>query len=507
MNKNKPSPDLNKNEEYLKNLLGSSNDIVYRHFAIRAFNNCEILLVYIMGLANIKKIDDFILRPLTEMNDFSIENKMISAGEAVTVLMQSGILTPSVTLSSDWDEICDRLLSGDVILFLNGSGDVIINSLKGWENRSLSEPSSDAEIRGSKDGFVESIRINTSLIRRRIRDYGLRIDSLKIGKRTKTDIVLVYIDKLVNKEVLNELKKRLDKIDTDAILESAYIEEFIEDSPASVFPQILTTERPDRAAAAILEGKITIIIDNTPFVLIVPSVFWDFMQAAGDYYESPYIASFLRVIRVISLVISLTLPSLYVLLVSFHQEMIPTPLAMKMAAGREGIPYPSIIEALFMELIFEILREAGIRIPKPIGQAVSIVGALVIGEAAVQAGIVAPLMVIVVAAAGICSFTVPGYNAASALRLTRFPIMIATGVLGVLGFFGATAAIILHLLSLRSFGAPYLAPFSPFRFRDNKRDSLIRFPHWHMTGRASTSGAGGNKRQAESEALKPRQDK
>lgn len=507
MNEVKPNNSIKKNEEYLRSIIGTSSDVIYRHFFIPGLNNSEALLVYIDGLTNAKKIDDYILRPLTEKLEFTSKKSLPGKNNPTSILMQSGVLTPSVMLSTDWNEICNLILSGDCILFINDSDEAVINSVRGWDTRSISEPISDAEIRGARDGFVESIRTNTALIRRRVRDFELRFDSYQIGKRTKTDIALVYIDSLVDKGVLNELEIRLKRIDTDSILESAYIEEFIEDSPFSLFPQIQNTERPDKVAASILEGKIAIIVDNTPFVLIVPTVFWDAIQASGDYFERHYIGTFFRMIRILALILAFTLPSLYVMMASFHQEMLPTPIAMKLAAGREGVPFPAVLEAFVMEVMFEILREAGIRIPKPIGQAVSIVGALVIGEAAVQAGIVAPLLVIIVAASGICSFAIPGNNLTLSMRVARFFLLFATGILGVLGFLAVTVAVVLHLLSLRSFGAPYLAPLSPFRFQDFKKDFLVRSPWWNMTNRPSTSRAGRKTRQGGSSTLKPQPKK
>ncbi|MCF6093300.1 spore germination protein [Microaerobacter geothermalis] len=494
---------LKDNEQYLKETLGGSADIVHRHFVIPGLNNRKAFLIYIDGLVNTQEIDDSILRPLVSYSQFSNEEELMVKVDPISSLMEAGVLTSSVKMMKEWEQILDSIVCGDTALFIEGSDKVIIHATRGWDARSISEPITEGEVRGPRDGFIESIRSNTALIRRRIRDYGLRFENMKIGKMTKTDVSLAYIDCLADKGILEELKKRLKRIDVDSILESGYLEEYIEDSPFSPFPQIEHTERPDKAAAAILEGRIVIIVDNTPFVLMVPTVMWQFLQASGDYYERYFMGSFLRWIRFTAFFLSLTLPSIYVLLVSFHQEMIPTPLALNTAAGRESVPFPAIIEALLMETMFEILREAGIRMPRQVGQAVSIVGALVIGDAAVKAGIISPTMVIIIAATGISSFAIPAYTVSFSLRLLRFPLLLLSGTLGVFGFIAGTIFIVMHLLSLRSFGAPYLAPISPLRMKDMK-DVAVRVPWWTMLQRPQNTQGQNSKRQIEEEDLKPK---
>jgi spore germination protein KA len=273
--------------------------------------------------------------------------------------------------------------------------------------------------------------------------------------------------------------QRLTRIRIDAILESGYIEELIEDSPMSPFATVESTERPDKVASALLEGRVAIFVDNTPFVLIVPTFFWQFLQASDDYYSRYWVGSFFRIVRYIAFIVSFTFPSIYVMLVSFHHEMIPTGLALTIASGKDVVPFPVLFEALLMEIAFELMREAGLRMPKPIGQAVSIVGSLIIGQAAVQAGLVSPFMVIVVAVTGISSFAIPNYAASFSIRLIRFPLLLASGWFGLLGFATVFILVVLHALSIRSFGEPYLAPASPFRPTDQK-DILLRMPWWSM---------------------------
>ena len=299
---------------------------------------------------------------------------------------------------------------------------------------------------------------------------------------------MVYIQDLVNESLLKEVKTRLGRIKTDSILAGGYIEEFIEDTPYSIFPQVANTERPDRACAAILEGRIAILVDTTPFALIVPAVFWQFLQTSGDYYDRFFLGSIIRWFRFLALFLSISLSPLYVLLTSFHQEMLPTAMALKIAAGRNGVPFPAFIEAFLMEIILEIMKEAGLRMPRPLGQTVSIVGTLVIGQAAVTAGLVSPLMVIIIAVAAISSYAIPAYNMSNSLRFIRFPLLFLSTLFGLLGYMAGLIVISFHLMSLRSFGTQYLAPVIPLQ-RSSFRDVFIRAPWWRMKKKARSGPA------------------
>ncbi|HEX3012437.1 MAG TPA: spore germination protein, partial [Syntrophomonadaceae bacterium] len=375
--------------------------------------------------------------------------------------------------------IIDELITGNTVFFMDGIDSALIIGSGGWKDRSVSEPSTESVVRGPRDGFTETIDTNTALIRRRIKSPDLRIDEFKIGIKTKTAVLVVYINGIARQDIVNEVKSRLQKIRIDGVLESGYIEELIEDASFSLFPQIEHSERPDKVSAALLEGRIAVMVDNTPFVLIVPTVFLQFIQSPEDYYERFPVASLTRFVRATAFFISIILPALYIALTSFHQEMIPTPLALSIAASREGVPFPSIGEAFLMEATFEILREAGLRLPKQAGQAVSIVGGLVIGQAAVQAGIVSQAMVIVVALTGISSFAIPAYNAAAAGRLIRFPLMLLAAFLGLPGILAGLTIILIHLSGLRSFGVNFLDPFtSPDE--DQFKDTLVRTPWGNM---------------------------
>ena len=371
------------------------------------------------------------------------------------------------------DDALLHVLSGDTVLFLEGYQTCIVASTRGWRDRAVSEPQSQTVVRGPRDSFTETLRTNTALIRRRIKSPKLWIESQQIGEFTKTDIALVYIDGIADEQVIQEVKERLSKIDIDGILESGYIEELIQDEDYTPFPTMHNTERPDSVAAGLLEGRIAILVDGTPFVLMVPALFIQFFQAAEDYYQRADISTLIRLMRYMAFFLALLTPSAYIALTTFHQEMLPFALLISIAAQREGVPFPAIIEAFIMEITFEILREAGVRLPRAVGSAISIVGALVLGEAAVQAGLVSPAMVIVVSITAISNFVSPVYDMAIAVRMLRFILMVLAATFGLFGIILGLILMILHLCSLRSFGVPYMTPMAPFVKRDQK-DVLIR---------------------------------
>jgi spore germination protein KA len=314
----------------------------------------------------------------------------------------------------------------------------------------------------------------------------------------------MYIKGLVSDQIIKEVHSRLDRIDIDSILESGYIEELIQDETMTPFPTVYNTERPDVVAAELMEAKVAILVDGTPIVLIVPAPFVSFMHAAEDYYQRADISSFIRILRYIGLIVSLLSPSFYIAVTTFHQEMIPPALLMSLAAQREAVPFPAFIEALLMEFTFEILREAGVRMPKYIGAAVSIVGTLVIGQAAVVAGIISAAMVIVVSLTAISSFVLPAYNMSIAFRMLRFPLMGLAASFGLFGIFVGCTTIILHMCSLRSFGVPYMTPLAPIVPSDNK-DAVLRFPHRLLITRPRMTNHKNIRRQSPYPSQKKRQ--
>ncbi|NLB18972.1 MAG: spore germination protein, partial [Syntrophomonadaceae bacterium] len=320
---------------------------------------------------------------------------------------------------------------------------------------------------------------NTALLRRRLKSTNFKIESFVLGRITKTAVILCYIDSVAPAELVAEVKKRLQRIDIDGILDTGYLEEFLEDNHYTLFPQMEYTEKPDRVCGHLLEGQVCIMVDGSPIALLAPTTFPRFWIASEDYYERYIYTSIIRIMRFAAFFIALLLPSFFVATITYHHEMIPPPLYLTIASAREGVPFPAFVEALLMELAFELLREAGLRLPRGIGPAISIVGALIIGDAAVQAGLVSTPMVIIVAFTGIASFVVPSYNAGIVVRIARFIFLIAAGLQGLFGIMIVFLIMIIHLASLKSFGMPYLSPLAPFN-KIGLTDIIVRRP-WFLT--------------------------
>jgi spore germination protein KA len=476
-------PSLEGNIQHLRTMLGNSADLEIRELEIGS-ERLLIAIVYTNGIVNLQTVNQLIhLAKIADPGLMKQETEPGTPGGYMYEFMKSNAVAvgESKTLK-DWDHALLSLLSGETLIFIDGETNAIACDTKGGERRSVTEPNSQVVIRGPKEGFTESIGTNAALIRRRIKSPNLWLESMKIGKETHTDVAIMYLKGIANEKIVREIKDRLGRIHSDAVLGSGYIEQMIEDQINTPFPTIYNTERPDAVAGNLLEGRIAIIVDGTPFVLVAPATFFNFFQATEDYYQRPEAATAIRLLRYGAFLISMFGPSIYIAAITYHQEMIPTPLLISLAAQRETVPFPALIEALIMEVTFEILREAGIRMPRAIGQAVSIVGALVIGQAAVEAGIISPAMVIVVSLTGISSFATPSYDMALSIRLLRFGIMISAAVLGFYGIAIASLIILAHLCGLRSFGIPYMSPVAPFILEDHK-DTFFRFPFQFMYSR------------------------
>ncbi|WP_068778863.1 spore germination protein [Paenibacillus sp. GM2] len=479
MKEEKLSRKLAKNEEALKKIFQDSSDLVYR--SVQFTKSRRGLVVYIEGIIDTKGVEQHIISPL-------IEGLVKEEGpiERLSELPFTRISLTQMAAASDWPGVIEAILTAHVVIFMDDSNEALTFDVKGGSRRSVQEPSTETVIRGPREGFTESLRINTALLRFKIKTEKMRLKPLVVGKITKTDVAVAYIDGLAKQDLVDSVVDRLNQIDMDGILESGYIEEWIEDNPYSPFPQMQYSERPDTIAAQLLEGKVAIFVDGTPFVLVAPATLWQLLQSSEDYYERYYVTNFIRWIRLFFLLVALLLPGLYIAVTTYHQDMLPSSLILSIATAREAIPFPAIVEALIMEISFEALQEAGIRLPKTIGQAVSILGALVIGQAAVQAGIVSAPIVIVVSMTGIASFTLPRFNLAITVRMLRFLIMILSALFGLFGIVVGAVWILVHLTQLKSFGVPYLLGVSPYRPRDFK-DIFVRVPMWRMAERPYSS--------------------
>jgi spore germination protein len=473
------SKNLQTNLNFINQQIGHSPDVVIHSFKMGR-SKLKVAIVYIDGLADETVINDQILKPV--MLEFPKIEEVYSGTILGEQVKENIITIAKAQITQILEESILHVLSGGTVFFIEGNNEALLLDTPGWETRAPEEPSSEPTVRGPRDGFVETLRENIAHLRRRIRDPNFTMITYKIGRRSKADLAIIYIKGLTNQELLEEVKSRIERIDIDMVLGTGYIEQLIEDNFLSPFSQTIVTERPDKVAGALMEGYIAILLDNTPFALVVPATLPMFIQAPEDYYERWLYSSIIRLLRFLIAVIALFLPALYVALVSFHQGLLPTDLTISIAANREGVPFPSLVEALIMEITLEILREAGIRLPKPIGQAVGIVGGLVIGDAAVKAGIVSPIMVIVVALTAISSFALPEYALGISLRILRFVMMLLAGAFGLYGIILGYIMISAHLVKLKSFGIDYTSPFVPYQPRDWK-DLLIRGPMMTMQQR------------------------
>ncbi|WP_064091330.1 spore germination protein [Rossellomorea aquimaris] len=462
--------DLESNIAYLKQTFGESADLVIRK--LHPHPDVSMVIIYMEGLAGSQQIQDSVIKSLLEW--FGKYPVIEEPATLISNLADSSMTIADIAYTNQFKELFSYILSGESAILIHGYNQSIIAKTKDPTKRDVSEPRTQSVVRGPQEGFTEDIRTNTTLIRRKIKSENVRLEHKTVGRYTKTEVNIMYINGIVNQSIIEEVRRRIDEIDIDGILESAYIEELIQDSTVTPFPTIFNSERPDVIAAGMLEGRVAILIDGTPFVLLVPVVFTQFLQSSEDYYQRSDFG-LIRLLRYAAFFLALLSPSMFIAIKTFHQELIPTPLMITLAAQREGVPFPAFVEALIMELTFEILREAGIRMPKAVGQAISIVGALVIGQAAVEAGFVTPAMVIVVSITAISTFVFPAYNLAIAVRGLRFAFMILAASFGLYGVTVGLFLLVIHLCSLRSFGVPYMSPIAPYNKTDQK-DAIFHLP-------------------------------
>lgn len=465
-NKTSISTNLQENLVKIQDVFANASDLVIRQFEIGSRVRIKAFIAFIDGLVDKEIIQLNLLKPLMiEMHSSNADDEF-NQTNALNIINQRLLTLSEVEETNYFEDAVEHIVAGSTALFLEGSTTALIASMHGWEARNVSQPDTEVVVRGPREGFTETLRTCTSLLRRRIKNPNLKFEKMTIGKQTKTDVVIAYIKGIANDKIVEEVKRRLSRIDTDSILESGYIEQYIEDNPWSFLPTIGNSEKPDIVAAKMLEGRVAILTDGTPFVLTVPYLFIEAFQSSEDYYSRPFYASILRMLRFVAYFISVFAPALYVALTTYHQEMIPPDMLISMAAAKEGTPFPAFVEAMIMGIIYEILKEAGVRLPRPVGQAISIVGALVIGEAAVSAGLIGAPMVIVVSLTAISSYVVSSIN--DTVSIMRLVYVLMAGFLGLFGIMIATAGFLTHMVSLRSFGVPYLAPISPMIPEDLK---------------------------------------
>ena len=464
----KISINLKDNILQLKGVFGDSIDVKMIHFLEAPI---PFVICYIEGLVNKQQLDLSMIEPIKR---WQIENK--KNGKPVELIHQIEV-SAQIKSSQQMDDIITAILRGKVGIFVDGLDEAYTVPLETWPSRSVEEPVAQTIVRGSREGFIETLQVNTSLIRRRLLDPSLRFKSFQVGTITKTPIMVAYLESQVDQKVLQEVISRVSNINTSKIFETGMLEELIREKGYTPFPTFQATERPDTASAALAEGKVMIMMEGSPFALITPTTFISFFQAAEDYYHHFDVSSFTRIIRLISFFLSISLSAIFIAVTTYHHELIPTSLLVSLAAQREGVPFPVFVEALLMETMFEILREAGIRMPRPIGSAVSIVGAIVIGESAVAAGLVSPAIVIVVSLSAISNFVSPYYELSGASRLLRFVNMMMAASAGMFGIIFFFLGLVIHLCSRTSMGRPFLTPIISIH-PDKLKDGIFRLPLW-----------------------------
>ncbi|WP_405114850.1 spore germination protein [Paenibacillus sp. FSL K6-1217] len=484
------SPKLEDNISIIQARLGNSPDLVIRTYEL-INRTARVAAVYFAGITDRVMVDDYISHVMSFESLNDRERLAVTPEEVYGYIKENALSIGKEKLVTDINGLLEALLSGDTVILVNGVEGGVSGSTSGGEARTVTEAGTQIAIRGSKESFTETISTNIALVRKIIKNPDLWTETMKLGDVTHTDITIMYIRGIADEQTIKVFKNKLQEIKVDMILESGYIEQIVEENKYSPFPTLFNTERPDSVAGNLLDGRIAIFVDGTPFVLIAPTTFFMFFHTVEDYYQRYDISSLIRMLRFVCLIISLYGPAIFVAALNFHQEMIPTPLLINLASQREGVPFPAFVEAVMMEITFEIIREAGVRMPSPIGQTVSIIGGLVLGTAAVQAGIVSPAMVIVVSLTGISSFATPAFNMALSIRMLRFVIMGVAAFMGLYGIAIFTIMLIAHLCSLRSLGVPYMTPMGPF-VPGNLKDTFTRSPKSFMKLRKRLVNNGGS---------------
>lgn len=478
----KLTKSLEENIKILKEKFNNDSTVIFRRFQNRFMPEIRCCIVFIEGMIDFRHINMQIIEPIMEQD---LRNLSLSAGLLEEV--KSKVLpVTDVEESADLEKILQSVCYGNTVFLLEGYDTALLIESKGWEVRAVTEPESGKVIRGPREGFTEHVITNISLIRRRIKNNNLKFKFMQLGKQTNTTVCITYIEGIAMENVLAELERRLSKIDIDGILDSGYIQELISDAPLSTFPTVGYTERPDVVVARMLEGRIAVIVDGSPFVLTVPHILVENIQVNEDYYDHFIFGSFNRFLRAVASIATISIPAIYLALVTYHQEMIPTQLLISLSASLEGVPLPTSLSLIIMLIIFDILREAGARMPTAVGQTVNIVGTLVLGQAAVEAHLVSAPVIIVTAISGITTLIVP--TLIESLVLLRLFLLILASVLGLYGYFIGIILIYLHLMSIRSFGVPYMMSVTRIKNHDGQ-DAWVRAPWWTMTLRPKIIGA------------------
>lgn len=473
-------PEMSKGQsdpEYIisevERAFGQSADLQVHRFQAGA-GELSCVLLYLKSFIDVERLSQSVLVSLLSLQTPPVS--MAKLAEAIPCVGTKEL--------SSLPEFCQAVAWGEAVLLVSGFQSGLSIPLQKYEKRVVTESENEKIIRGPRDSFVESLWSNIGLLRTRLKNPDLRLEVLTLGARTSAEVGLVYLESLANPLIVDEVRSRIQRVNVDRLLATDNLSEFITDAPWSPFPLGLRTERPDRLASALVDGRVGILLEGNPVVLVVPVVFWDFFKSPDDYIENQYVATSVRLLRLGAFFVTLFLSGFYVATTTIHLEMIPQPLALIIAGARTRTPFPTALEMIAMEIVIEILREGVIRMPGVLGQTISIVGALVIGESAVTAGLIEPIILVVVAFNALAAFVAPVYHAAVSVRILRFPIILLSASLGFFGLMLGALFYLMHLVSLRSVGVPYLAPVGPLSVKE-MGDLFIRLPLWQQNSRPS----------------------
>lgn len=473
------SSKIGENEAYIRERLKDCDDFIIRPMMLGEGKKIRCLVVYIEVAVNNMVLEDSVIGKLVnhmwEMSDEKI----------LQFVKDNGLGISDVEPLETMDKAFESMLAGNAIFFFDGYAKAVKVSSKGYPGLGVSEASREKVLRGSKEGFSDAVKTNSALVRKRIRDTRLKVKQKTLGERSNTVVQLLFMEDLVRPGLVQDIEERLDSFVIDGVLDSGVIEQLTERSWISPFPQFQTTERPDKCAAEILNGRILLLCDDSPIGMLFPAVLNDFLQVSEDNYNRFEIVSLQRLIRYAAVLFTMLFSATYLAVTNFHTQVLPTNLILSFSEARQGVPFPGILEVLFMEIAFETIREAGVRMPGPLGGTIGIVGGLIVGQAAVEANLVSPIVVVVVAVTALCSLAIPNEEFSAPFRLLKFGFIILGGTMGVFGMILGLYLTLSHLAGLKSFGIPYLSPFAA-QIREGYRgenDSVIRAPFRFMTRR------------------------
>jgi len=480
--------DIASNKKYIEEIFSMprNQDVIIREFKMA--RKTKAFLVFVDGMVDKTSVNQFVLPQLMNPDNFND----FSGTCPIDYIMDNVLSISQLTKATDFIKIKPQILNGLSVLFIDKCSEALMMETRGFEKRNIDRPITEQVVKGSQEGFTENLRTNITLLRRIIKNEKLITEIIPTGKLNKVNSAILYIEGITNPKIVEEVRRRISKIDTDFIAGNGMLEQLIEDNYLMPFPQVVSTERPDRAASFLVEGQVVIITEGDPFAMAAPVTFYRLFHSSEDSMLRWQYGTFLRIIRFIGVMSALLIPGLYVALVLYHHQMIPTPFLESIIKSREAVPFPTIVELLLMEIAFELVREGGVRIPGVIGQTLGIVGALILGQVAVQAGLVSPILIVIIALTGLGSFTMPNYSMALAVRIIRFIFVIGGAIAGFYGISLAFTLIASMACYMKSFGVPFLAPVAPSA--KINPDSIIRQPLFNQSMRSDPFNTPNRKR-------------